>query len=89
MVKIAITGKGGVGKTTVAAGLARTFGSRGCTVVALDMDPSPNLASSLSCDPAEAGSISPSRRDGRPHHGEDGGPAGGRRNGLQDQPEGG
>ncbi|HXW99506.1 MAG TPA: ArsA-related P-loop ATPase [Methanomicrobiales archaeon] len=51
MVKIAVTGKGGVGKTTVAAGLARAFGSRGYRVTALDMDPSPNLARSLSCGP--------------------------------------
>jgi CO dehydrogenase maturation factor len=54
MVKIAVTGKGGVGKTTIAAGLARTFGSRGYRVIALDLDPSPNLASSLSCGPGAA-----------------------------------
>ena len=59
MVKIAVTGKGGVGKTTVAAGLARTFGSRGYRVTALDMDPSPNLAQSLSCIPADAAAITP------------------------------
>jgi CO dehydrogenase maturation factor len=59
MVKIAVTGKGGVGKTTLAAGLARAFGSRGYRVIALDMDPSPNLASSLSCSPTEASSITP------------------------------
>ena len=59
MAKIAVTGKGGVGKTTIAAGLARTFGSRGYRVIALDMDPSPNLASSLSCSPTDAASITP------------------------------
>jgi CO dehydrogenase maturation factor len=59
MVKIAITGKGGVGKTTIAAGLARTFGARGLRVIALDMDPSPNLASSLACRPPEGGAITP------------------------------
>ena len=59
MAKIAVTGKGGVGKTTIAAGLARTFGSRGYRVIALDMDPSPNLASSLSCSPGEAAAITP------------------------------
>jgi CO dehydrogenase maturation factor len=59
MAKIAVTGKGGVGKTTVAAGLARAFGSRGYRVVALDMDPSPNLASSLSCSPGEAEALTP------------------------------
>ena len=59
MVKIAVTGKGGVGKTTVAAGLARTFGARGLSVVALDMDPSPNLASSLSCPTEDVAGIVP------------------------------
>ena len=59
MVKIAVTGKGGVGKTTVAAGLARTFGARGLRVVALDMDPSPNLASSLSCSARDAAALTP------------------------------
>jgi CO dehydrogenase maturation factor len=59
MVKIAVTGKGGVGKTTLAAGLARTFGSRGYRVIALDMDPSPNLASSLSCNPRDTAAITP------------------------------
>ena len=49
MVKIAVTGKGGVGKTTITAGLARAFSRRGYKVVALDVDPSPNLLSSLGC----------------------------------------
>ncbi|RLI05007.1 carbon monoxide dehydrogenase, partial [Candidatus Bathyarchaeota archaeon] len=35
MVKIAVTGKGGVGKTTITAGLARAFSRRGYKVVAL------------------------------------------------------
>jgi len=58
VVKIAVTGKGGVGKTTLAAGLARIFGSRGYRVIALDMDPSPNLASSLSCSPGDMAALS-------------------------------
>jgi CO dehydrogenase maturation factor len=48
--KIAVTGKGGVGKTTLAAGLARSFGRRGKKVVALDVDPSPNLLLSLGAE---------------------------------------
>jgi CO dehydrogenase maturation factor len=47
MVKIAVTGKGGVGKTTIAAGLARAFARKGYKVIAVDMDPSPNLLFSL------------------------------------------
>ena len=45
--KIAITGKGGVGKTTLAAALALIFAERGQTVLAVDADPDANLASAL------------------------------------------
>ena len=38
--KIAITGKGGVGKTTFAATLARLCAEEGRTVLAADVDPS-------------------------------------------------
>jgi CO dehydrogenase maturation factor len=46
-VKIAVTGKGGVGKTTVAAGLARRWAALGRHVVAVDADPDANLAGTL------------------------------------------
>jgi CO dehydrogenase maturation factor len=46
-VKIAVTGKGGVGKTTVAASLARALASLGRDVVAVDADPDTNLAGML------------------------------------------
>jgi len=46
-IKLAVTGKGGVGKTTVSALLCRTFRDRGYTVIAVDADPDANLASAL------------------------------------------
>ena len=45
--KIAITGKGGVGKTTVAAYLARGWRRLGYRVTAVDADPDANLAGTL------------------------------------------
>ncbi len=45
--KVAVTGKGGVGKTTVAALLARAWRDAGCRVVAVDADPDANLAGTL------------------------------------------
>ncbi len=44
---MAVTGKGGVGKTTVVAGLARIFADRGQKVLAIDADPASNLALAL------------------------------------------
>ena len=41
--KIAISGKGGVGKTLLAALLARTFAEAGYSVLAIDADPDTNL----------------------------------------------
>ncbi len=45
--KIAISGKGGVGKTTLAAGLARVLARRGARVLAVDADPATSLALAL------------------------------------------
>jgi len=45
--KIAISGKGGVGKTTLCALLAETYAHRGREVLAVDTDPSPSLAQAL------------------------------------------
>jgi CO dehydrogenase maturation factor len=45
--KIAVSGKGGVGKTTVCALLAQVWAERGRKVLAIDADPSPCLARAL------------------------------------------
>jgi CO dehydrogenase maturation factor len=45
--KIAVTGKGGVGKTTLTALLAQVYASQGRDVLAVDADPSPCLAGGL------------------------------------------
>ena len=47
MVKIAVTGKGGVGKTTLSGTLARMLARDGFDVVAIDADADMNLASSI------------------------------------------
>lgn len=46
-VKIAISGKGGVGKTTLAAAMAYVLSQEGSKVIAIDADPVANLAASL------------------------------------------
>jgi len=45
--KIAISGKGGVGKTTLAGVMARLLADRGKKVLAIDADPDSNLASAI------------------------------------------
>jgi len=47
LMKIAISGKGGVGKTTLAALLAQVYADKGRDVLAVDADPSPCLAGAL------------------------------------------
>ena len=51
--RVAVCGKGGSGKTTIAATMARLFARRGHAVTALDGDPNPNLAVALGV-PSEA-----------------------------------
>lgn len=53
-IKIAIGGKGGVGKTTVCAILARLFAESGFDVLAIDADPDTNLASALGVEPEQS-----------------------------------
>ena len=45
--KLAVAGKGGVGKTTLTALLAQTYADRGREVLAVDTDPVPSLAQAL------------------------------------------
>src|SRR5512137_257363 len=49
--KLAITGKGGVGKTTLSGLLAQTYADMGRQVLAADADPSPCLAGALGFPP--------------------------------------
>ncbi|MGQ0736258.1 MAG: nucleotide-binding protein [Acidobacteriota bacterium] len=46
-VRIAIAGKGGSGKTTIAGTLARMLAQRGRRVLAVDADTNPNLSTTL------------------------------------------
>ena len=48
--KIAVVGKGGSGKTTTSAVLARTLARSGRSTLALDCDSNPNLGLSLGLD---------------------------------------
>ena len=51
--KIGVVGKGGVGKTTLSALLARSLAERGRRVLAVDTDSNPNLGLSLGLDPRQ------------------------------------
>ena len=60
--KIAVTGKGGVGKTTFAATLARLYAAEGRKVLAADVDPDANLGLALGFDEETLDSIVPISR---------------------------
>jgi CO dehydrogenase maturation factor len=51
--KLAVSGKGGVGKTTFSALLIRTLNDQGKRVLAIDADPDANLASALGIPDAD------------------------------------
>ncbi len=59
MLKLAITGKGGVGKTTLSALLAHGFAERGQKVLAIDADPAMGLAAACGVPPEQAEAITP------------------------------
>lgn len=53
--RIAVSGKGGVGKTTLAGTLARCLARHGLSVLAVDCDASPNLALTIGLGRPEEG----------------------------------
>ncbi len=57
--KIAVSGKGGVGKTLIAGGLARGFAERGLKTIGIDADSSPNLGLTLGLSAEETRKITP------------------------------
>ena len=57
--KVAVTGKGGVGKTTLASTLARLYADEGRTVLAADVDPDANLGLALGLTEEEVNAIVP------------------------------
>jgi len=59
MPKIAISGKGGVGKTTLAGLLAHIYTGQGQKVLAIDADPASNLASALGFPENLAAQVTP------------------------------
>ena len=57
--KLAITGKGGVGKTTLSSTLARLYADEGRTVLAADVDPDANLGLALGMTQEQVDEIVP------------------------------
>lgn len=68
--RLAVAGKGGAGKTTLSATLARLAARDGRRVVAVDADANPNLGAALGLSPESAAALGPvpsslvSRRQG-------------------------
>lgn len=57
--KIAVTGKGGVGKTTLTSLLAYSYSDAGYQVLAIDADPSPCLGQALGFPPEKLAELTP------------------------------
>ncbi len=59
VMKLAVSGKGGVGKTFIAGGIAKGFVERGFKTMAIDADSSPNLALTLGLSAEQVRKILP------------------------------
>lgn len=58
-IKLAVSGKGGVGKTTVAAALIKLWAEDGHIVYAVDADPDASLASAIGISAEDAAKLKP------------------------------
>jgi len=64
--RVGVSGKGGVGKTTISAVLARELARRGRRVVVIDCDSDPNLGANIGIGEAGAAQLRPLLDQSRP-----------------------
>jgi CO dehydrogenase maturation factor len=57
--KIAVSGKGGVGKTTLSALLSHLYAEQGRSIIAIDADPAGGLAEALGFPPDQVAQVTP------------------------------
>lgn len=57
--RLGVSGKGGVGKTTLSAVLARSLARQGRRVIALDCDSDPNLATNIGASDEAVAALRP------------------------------
>lgn len=67
--RLGISGKGGVGKTTISAVLSRTLARRGHTVIAVDCDSDPNLGANIGLGEEGAARLRPFLEQSGPRRG--------------------
>ena len=87
--KVAISGKGGVGKTTLAGVMSRILADQGYKVLSIDADPDSNLASAIGIDPGKLKDIQPLAQMKEFIEERTGAKRGSLRFFFQDEPEGG